>query len=207
MDNTSKRPDLEQLIAEHRKELRDHASLDPRVRALSQSGSRHLLPPRPRSKPSMIPLVLLALLGGVALIACAATAAAVVIGGSWLQGTLSDPTATVQNFYGALQQKDYVGAYTYFSATARAHMTESQFEDQFAGYDTIDGPVSSYSIGAPHALSGGEVSVTVTVTRTAAATGPQVHTLLLVRESGSWRIASLSVRLGQATPPPPPPQP
>jgi hypothetical protein len=202
MDNASKRQRLEQIVAKRREALRDNAALDPQLRALSQSDSRHLLPPRPPSRSSMLPLALFALVGAVALIACAATATLVVVGGSWLQRTLSDPTTTVQNFYGALQQKDYAGAYGYFSATARAHMTEAQFEDQFAGYDTLDGLVSGYSIGAPHTLSGGEVSVTVTVTRAAAASGPQVHTLILVRESGAWRINSLSVRLSLATPPP-----
>lgn len=192
VDNASKREELEHIVAERRKELRDRSSLDPRVRALSQSGSRHLLPPRPRAKPSTFPLVLFGLLGALALVACAATATAVVIGGSWLQGTLSDSTTTVQNFYGALQQKDYDGAYTYFSATARARMTESQFEDQFAGYDVIDGPVSSYSIAAPRAISSSEMSVTVTVTRAAAASGPQVQTLVLVREGGSWRIYTIT---------------
>ncbi|HEV7127426.1 MAG TPA: hypothetical protein VGN32_08270, partial [Ktedonobacterales bacterium] len=81
-----------QRVAERRKALGTRASLDPRVRALSQSGARHLLPPRPQPTRATIPMALFAVLGVLALLTCVGMATAVVYAGAWLQGTLNDPS-------------------------------------------------------------------------------------------------------------------
>lgn len=201
MQDTGKREALTRLIAERRKLLGDMPSLDPRMRALSRSGSRHLLPPRPAEKRSVLPIILFSALGAVALVACVATAIAVVASGVWLQGTLSDPSTAVQDFYGALQQRDYSQAYTYFTASARSHLSLTAFEDQFGTYDTIDGPVSSYSLGPTKLSAGGAVAtIVVTVTRRGNGSAPQMHTLRLKKEQGAWRIDGISIAFGHVAP-------
>ena len=195
MDDASKRKELERSIAERRKLLGDWAPQDSSVRELAQSGSRHLLPPRAPAKSSAISVVLLATLGALALIGCTAAAAAVAIGGSWLQGSLSDPTTTVQSFYGALEQRDYQGAYQYFSSDARTHMSESQFADQFGDYDTIDGVVASYSLSTPKlSANGSAADISVVVSRRGNTNAQQLHALTLIKENGSWRINSIGIR-------------
>ncbi len=201
MQDTSKREALTRLVAERRKLLGDMPSLDPRVRALSRSGSRHLLPPRPAEKRSVLPIILFSALGAVALVACVATAIAVVASGVWLQGTLSDPSTAVQDFYGALEQRDYCQAYTYLTASARSHLSLTAFEDQFGTYDTIDGPVSSYSLGPTKVSAGGAVAtIVVTVTRRGNGSAPQMHTLRLKKEQGAWRIDGISIAFGHVAP-------
>jgi Domain of unknown function (DUF4878) len=205
MDDSTKREELTRIVAERRKALSDYPTLDARVRALSQSGSRHLLPPRPSRKRSTFTAALFAVVGAVALLACVATATAVVASGVWLQGALNDPSTTVQSFYGALQQKDYAHAYSYFTASARSHLSEAAFADQFDSYDALDGAVSSYSLGATKTSASGDgATIVVTVTRRGNASTQQVHTLLLVKENGAWRIQSISIafRSVAATPAP-----
>jgi hypothetical protein len=205
MQDTSKREALTRLIAERRKLLGDMPSLDPRVRALSRSGSRHLLPPRPDAKRSAFSIVLFSVLGAVALVACAATAVAVVASGVWLQGTLNDPSTAVQSFYGALEQKDYPQAYSYFTASARAHLSLAAFEDQFGSYDVIDGPVSSFSLGPTRLTADGTAAtVTVTVIRRAGRDAPQLHTLHLLKPQGAWRIDGISITFQHISPTSPP---
>lgn len=205
MAEVDRREELTQRVAERRKLLGERESLDPRVRMLAQSGSRHLLPPRPVAKTSSIPLVILAVVAAVALIGCVATATAVVASGVWLQGALSDPTTTVQEFYGALQQQNYQHAYSYFSASAQSHMSEAAFTDTFSGYDRIDGTVSGVTITRTDvAASGRTATVVVSVKRTGSVTARQrqVHTLVLMQENGVWRINSVTITLAQPTPTP-----
>jgi hypothetical protein len=141
--------------------------------------------------------VLLSVLGAVALVACVVSAAAVVVGGSWLRSALTSPTSTVQDFYGALQQRNYASAYKLFSSSAQAHLSESAFADQFGAYDTIDGPVTQVSIGAPQYKStGAEATVAVNVTRSGSGTRRRVDQLMLIKELGGWRITSISLQFG-----------
>jgi hypothetical protein len=205
MQDTGKREALTRLVAAHRKALGDNPALDPRVRTLSQSGSRHLLPPRPVEKRSAFPVILFSALGAVALLACVATATAVVASGVWLQGTLRDPSTTVQSFYGALQQKDYAQAYTYFTTRERSHLSLTAFQDQFASYDTLDGAINTYSLGPTQlGANGAAATVVVKVTRREAGSAPQIHTLRLLKEQGDWRIDSFSITLGHLDPMSPP---
>jgi hypothetical protein len=207
VDDASKREALEEIIAERRKALQERAAWDPRAQALSRSllhaGSRYRLPPKPGAKRSTLSIALLATFGALVLAACTATATAAVVSGTWLQGALSDPSTTVESFYAALQQKDYAGAYAYFSSGARAHMSEAAFADQFGGYDAVDGPVAGYSLGAPKHMPEGTTAIAVTVTRRGSA-APQVQTLELVKESGAWRIYDISIQQHSAPPAPAP---
>lgn len=201
MDDRHEREALTHRVAEHRKLLGDWDSLDPRVRTLAQSGSRNLLPPRPGGRNSSVSLVVLAVVAAIALIGCVATATAVVASGVWLQGALNDPTTTVQGFYGAVKQQNFQRAYSYFSASARSHMSEATFTDTFGSYDRIDGAVSGFTITRTDmAASGSKATVIVSVERKGGAASQQVHTLLLVKEDGVWRINSLSIALASVTP-------
>jgi hypothetical protein len=138
---------------------------------------------------------LAAILGSIALVACTATATAAALAGNWLQATLSDPTVTVQSFYGALQQRDYRAAYAYFSSSATARLSESAFVDQFSGYDTIDGPVSGVSLTAPrYSRNTTGASLIVTVMRRGGTNRQETHVVDLVKEHGVWRIDSIRVQ-------------
>ncbi len=191
MDDANKRAELEQRVAGRRRELGDRASLDPRLRVRPPEG--RLLPPRLRGKPSTLAVVLLAALGAVALIACVATTVGIVISSTWLQA---------QSFCGALQQRDYAHAYGYFSASAQEHASESAFADQFAGYDAIDGPVTSYSLGSPrYSTDGAIATLTVTLQRQSGGSAQQQFTLVLIKEHGSWRINALTIKTHADAPP------
>lgn len=197
------RDQLAQRVAERRKQLGDLATLDPRVRALSQSSASHLMPPRPAYARSTLTLALFAVMGALALVACVATATAAVYGSAWLQGILNDPSTTVQNFYGAVQQGDYVRAYTDFSDAARQRISESAFAAQFSSYDLIDGSVISYMLGTPRYTNGGNTAtLTVAVTRRANPVATETDTLALVKQAGQWRIAAIAVTTGAPTPVP-----
>jgi hypothetical protein len=145
---------------------------------------------------------LLTLLSVAALVACAASAVAVVAGGAWLQGALSSPTSTAQSFYGALQQSDYSAAYKYFSSGAQAHLSEAAFADQFGAYDAIDGAVVQIALGQPTYTQQGAVAlVTVRVTRAERGARLQANQLRLVKDQGQWRIASISLQFELAPTP------
>jgi hypothetical protein len=200
MDDANKRAELEQRVAGRRRELGDRASLDPRLRARSPEG--RVLPPRLRGKPSTLAVVLLAAVGAVALIACVVTTVGIVISSTWLQGALNDPSATAQSFCGALQQRDYAHAYGYFSASAQEHTSESAFADQFAGYDAIDGPVTSYSLGSPrYSTDGAIATLAVMLQRQSGGSAQQQFTLVLIKEHGSWRINALTIKTHAGAPP------
>ncbi|HEY7781580.1 MAG TPA: hypothetical protein VIC85_15335 [Ktedonobacterales bacterium] len=196
MEDATKRDEIARLVSERRKALGGRYLLDPRVRALPRSGSRWLTPPGTagRGRAATLPLLILTVLGAVALVACVATATAVVVSGVWLQGALQDPTTTVQGFYGALQQRDYAHAYTYFTTSARARLTEGQFESTYGAFDQIDGTVTAYAISHIQTGAGGNTaSVLVGVSRQDKPDAVQVQTLLLVRENGNWRIESITL--------------
>ncbi|HEV7128948.1 MAG TPA: hypothetical protein VGN32_16070 [Ktedonobacterales bacterium] len=204
MADTETRERLAQRVAERRKVLSERESLDPRIRALSRSSARHLLPPRPQPTRGTIPMALFAVLGVLALLTCVGLATAAVYGSAWLQGTLNDPSTTVQSFYGALEQKDYARAYTYFSDHARAQVSEPAFAARFASYDAIDGPVTSYVLSAPrYAPGGAAATMSVTAQRQANTSTPEVHTLSLVKQAGAWRIAGIVVSKNPASAPTP----
>lgn len=196
MQDATKRDEIMRLVSERRKALGGRYLLDPRVRALPRSGSRWLIPPREggQGRATTLPLLILTVLGAVALVGCVATAAAVVASGMWLQGALHDPSTTVQSFYGALQQRDYARAYTYFTTSAQARLTETQFESTYGTFDQIDGTVAAYTISSVRMGANGDTAnVLVGVARQDKPDVVQVQTLLLVRENGDWHIESITL--------------
>jgi hypothetical protein len=193
--------DFYRKAEERRRALAERASVDPRARMPARAGARHPLPLHATGGSHAPAVILMTVLGLLALIACV-TSATVVVGGGWLQRALNDPTSTTQNFYGALQQRDYARAYTYFSSGAQAHPSESAFADQFGGYDTIEGPVTQVAIGAPQFRAGGNVALhSVRVTRSSSGGRLQLHQVTLEKEQGTWRIDAISITFGVAATP------
>ena len=200
MPESPSREQLAQRVAEHRKQLGDRGSLDPRVRELSQSSAQHLMPRRAHLS---LATALFAILGALALVGCVGTATAVIYGSAWLQGVLNDPTTVVQSFYGAVEASDYERASSYFSDGARAHLPETAFAGQFASYDAIDGQVVAYTLSTPrYSHDGNSVAIEVTVMRRANPRATETHTLALIKQDGSWRVSALAVRVGDPSPTP-----
>jgi hypothetical protein len=192
MDDANKRALLAERVAGRRRELAGRASLDPRHR---------MLPPRCGELRSPLTILLLATLGAVALVVCATLAVGVVLGSSWLQGTLNDPSSTAQTFLSALQTRDYDQAYTLLSRSARSHQSQTAFESQFTGYDTIEGPVTNYSLATPTFSKDGAVAtINVRVQRKGSAAAPQYLTITLVKDPDNWRIGAIAVRSHAVTP-------
>jgi hypothetical protein len=186
MDDASERAELAARVAGRRRELGGRGTADPRMRTFT---------PRAAKPSSPWALLLLALLGAVALVACATLAIGVVWGGSWLRGALNDPTSTTQSFLSAVQTRNYGQAYTLLSQNARRQQSESAFEGQFLGYDAIQGPVSDYSLSSPsYSKNGAVASITVLLHRKSSETTQQNLTVTLVMEGGNWRIATIAVR-------------
>jgi hypothetical protein len=172
-------------VAGRRRELAGRVPLDPRQRMLAPRGGEARSP---------LAVLLLALLGAVALVVCAALAVGVVLGSSWLQGALHDPSSTAQSFFSAVQTRDYDQAYTLLSQSARSHQSEVAFESQFTGYDTIEGPVTDYSLSSPtYSKDGATATISVTVHRKGSASAAQYLTLALVKDGDTWRIAAITV--------------
>lgn len=192
MDDANKRALLAERVAGRRRELAGRAPLDPR---------QHALPPRGGELRSPVVFVLLAALGALALLACATLAIGVVLGSSWLQGTLNDPSSTAQSFLSAVQTRDYDHAYTLLSRSARSHQSETAFESQFTGYDAIEGPVTSYSLApTSYSRNGAIATINVMIRRKGSAAAPQYLTLTLVKDPDTWRIGVIAVRSHAVTP-------
>jgi hypothetical protein len=186
MDDANKRALLAERVAGRRRELAERAPLDPRLRTLGPSAG---------TPPSSLTIALLGALGAVALVACATLAIGVVLGSSWLRGTLSDPTSATQSFLGAMQTRDYDQAYTMLSQSTRRQQSQAVFESQFTGYDTIQGPITDYSLSAPvYTKDGATATVDVTLYRKGSAGAAQYLTLTLVKEVDTWRIATILVK-------------
>jgi hypothetical protein len=201
VDRPTLSDDFYRKAEERRKELAHHRKADQRAGLSHQSGAGRPIP-TPASRFRSPGVLLVTALGVLALLACAASATAAIAGGNWLQGALSSPASTAQDFYSALQRTDYDSAYQLFSARARAHLSEATFTDQFGGYDAIEGAVTHVSIDAPaYSASGMAATLKVRVTRSGSGSRLQVDQLMLVKEHDSWRIDSISLQFGlTATP-------
>ena len=193
--------EIAERVAQRRKQLIDSGAFNPSLRAPARSSARSVaLGWAPRTRVSLS-LMLVAALGAIALVACVGTATAVVYGSAWLRGALSDPSTTVQSFYGAVQAGDYARAYSYFSDEARTRTSESAFVGQFASYDAINGPVVSYTLGSTHiGAAGNTASIMVAVSRRANPRGTEAHALALVKQSGQWQINAIVVTINGSPP-------
>ncbi len=191
MKESKQRKDLAMLVERRRRELADRPDISQRTRELSQSSSRNtVVGPRSLSRKTTISLIL----GGlavVALIACVASAVLVTAGGLWFQSQLSDPGTTVQKFYSALHQQSYGDAYALLTPTARAHLSESQFNDTYSSYDSVEGVVEDYPV-QKSTVGSNSASFTVAVVRRGNTSQATVEALALVNVNGNWYIDSIT---------------
>jgi hypothetical protein len=107
------------------------------------------------------------------------------------------PGGTVQRFYIALEQKDYVGAYAYLSNS----MSGKPTREEFTQYNTRRGPNSSRERIRiqDETVTGSEATVTVAATTFYSNGGPfggsseytSTEIFTLRREDGTWRITTL----------------
>jgi hypothetical protein len=177
-------PQLGKRIAAQRRALEGRPDVSQRLRELTASSTQHV-----GERPKRSPLLGMLMVGaGAALLTlCAVAATIAVSGGLWVQGQLSDPGTTVQDFYGALHRQDYHGAYALCSTRYQSGVSESAFTTQLGNLDTVAGVVDRYIIVGSQ-VSGQTATVTVHVVRHADPTSAQVQTLTLASQSGSWRI-------------------
>lgn len=110
------------------------------------------------------------------------------------------PGGTVQRFYRALEQKDYVGAYAYLSDS----MSKKPTREEFTSYNASRGPnLSQERIRIQdERVTDSEATVTVAATTFYNSGGPfggsgeytNTEIFTLRREDGTWRITVLPPR-------------
>lgn len=199
----SAREKLAALVEQHRRELSkrlrtggplrqlSRTTLPPIVpSALRKALPQPLLPARGRRSPALTGLALaaaFALFG-----ACALGGIGIASAGFSLQGALSDPTTTAENFYAALHGQAYAQAYARLSPATQAHISQDAFVTQYSNLDAVAGVVESYTIGAA-TTNGNTAMVTAQVVRRADQTRAQTQQLTLVQSSGSWRIDAIAI--------------
>src|SRR5262249_22652118 len=128
----------------------------------------------------------------VVLLACIIGTVAVVWANSLVQTGFSDPQNTVQQFYGALHQTNYAEAYTYFSRSAKSHVSESTFANIYGSYDRVDGIIQNFPMQSS-TVHGNAAQVVVLVTRRGDVNTGQLQTVHLVNSNSTWYIDSLVV--------------
>lgn len=190
MKDPQRRKELAELVARRRQELGDRPDISQRMRKLSASSARNPIGPTP------VPhRTLLTLLGGgiaaVVLVACVATAVAVTAGGLWFQSQLNDPSTTVQKFYTALHQQDYPDAYSLLSNNAKAHVSQSQFTNQYSSLDQIKGVVDDYPV-LKSTTGDNTATITVAVVRRGDSSTAQVETVQLLKDGSDWQINGIT---------------
>lgn len=199
MGDTKSRPDLSGILEQRRRELSDRPDISVRMRKLSASNARNPVPAAPRKRRSLLTMAL-AGLAVVLLLACGISTAVAVASGVWFHNHLNDPSQTALDFYGALHQQDYTRAYSYFSDSARAKLSQADFAAQFSAYDSVGGIVQSYTVAGDPKIQGSNAVVTVDVVRRGNATQAQVQTIYLTSRNGGWKIDR--IQLGQTVPAP-----
>ena len=188
--DSKRRAELAELVEQRRRELGERPDISQTMRRLSQSSTRNsVTPPHKRSRTRAL------LLTGAALIvlaACVVGTVAVVWANSLVQTGFSDPQNTVQQFYGALHQTNYAQAYTYFSRTAKAHLSEATFASLYSSYDRVDGIIQNFPVQSS-SVHGNVAQVVVLVTRRGDDNTGQLQTVHLVNSNGTWSIATIAI--------------
>jgi hypothetical protein len=196
MNDSKHRAELAQLVEQRRRELSARPDISQTMRKLSQSSSRNPVSPRPPKRARLRILIITGVAVG-ALIVCAMGTVAVVWANSVVQSSFSDPENTVQQFYGALHETNYQEAYSYFSSNAKAHLTETTFEDEYSSYDRVDGIIQNFPIQSS-VLQGSTAQIVALITRRGDDDTGQVQTLHLIFSNNSWFIDSIVI--GQTVP-------
>jgi hypothetical protein len=190
--DSKRRAELAELVEQRRRELGERPDISQTMRRLSQSSSRNssaFLQPKRRSRMRALVLTGSAL---AVLVACILGTAAVIWTNSVVQSSFSDPQNTVQQFYGALHQTNYAEAYTYFSSTAKAHLSESSFASLYSSYDRVDGIIQNFPVQSS-TVHGSAAQVVVLVTRRGDDNTGQMQTVHLVNSNNTWYISSIVV--------------
>lgn len=192
------RETLAAQIEQRRRELSARLDVSPRLRQLSGSTlPQALLPEQLRRSPLLVGLVAVC---AVALIgSCLLGGAGVVAGGFSLQGQLSGPATTAQDFYAALHQQDYARAYAQLSSAAQQRVSHSDFTAQYSDLDAVAGVVESYTIDSTTVDRAG-AAVVAEVVRRDDPTRAQTQTITLVQGNGTWTIDRII--LGDSSPAP-----
>lgn len=190
MNPESRREELKLLLDRRREELSKRMDISERTRQLSQSNSRNqLIPPKLKRRTTLT--MILAGLAGVAIVLCVGSAIALAAGGMWLGSQLSDPSTTVQRFYGSVRQQNYAAAYGLFSSQARKNLSQTTFSERFASYDAIDGIVEAYPV-VSSTTNGSTATVVVDEVRRGDTSMARARTFTLVQENNNWLIASIA---------------
>jgi hypothetical protein len=151
--------------------------------------------PQPAKKSRRLP-VILALVAGVLVLACAVGTVAIVAGINAVNN--SPGKAAAQQYYAAIQTRDYAKAYSYLDPTMTMNVagqdqqiSQELFNQAAQAYDQSKGAVSSYALTdvsvSAATDTGNTANVTVRVTRNGAAY--DVH-LQLKQEGSAWKVVS-----------------
>src|SRR5262245_9187586 len=201
MKDPRSRAQLTAIVEKRRRELSERPDISVRMRKLSESNARNPIPQQPKSRPTLVKMLLAA--GAVVVLAvCLLLVGGVIAGGIWFQSQVTDPSSTALDFYSALHQQDYARAYGYFSEDAKEQLSQDAFTKQFGDYDSVSGIVNSYFADGNAQISGDQAVVTVDVVRRADLSQAQVQTVYLVKQGNDWRIQR--VGLGEMIPAPTP---
>lgn len=197
MNDPQRRAELADRVEQRRRELNARPDISQAMRKLSASSNhRNTLDALPKNRSTRITIILIGV-GVVAVLAVFLTVATF----AFLSNQLSDPSATAENYYSALHDRDYQQAYGYLTQSARAHLTESAFADTYASLDTTSGIVDSYSIKTS-STSGSRATIVMIVVRRGNTSAGQLQTLSMLQENGNWRIDAIT--LGATVPAPTP---
>ncbi len=197
MKDPQSRAELAERVEQRRRELSTRPDVSQAMRKLSAtSNHRNTLDALPKKRSTRITLILIGV-GVVAVLAVVLTVATF----AFLTNQLSDPTATAENYYSALHDRDYQQAYSYLTRGAQAHLTETAFANTYAGLDTTGGIVDSYSIKSS-TTDGSRATIVMIVVRRGNTSTGQLQTLSMLQENGNWRIDAIT--LGATVPAPTP---
>lgn len=197
MNESQRRAELAERVEQRRRELNARPDISQAMRKLSASSNhRNTLDALPQKRSTRITLILIGV-GVVAVLAVVLTVATF----AFLSNQLSDPTATAENYYSALHDRDYQQAYGYLTRSAKAHLKETDFANTYASLDTTGGIVDSYSVKGATTNGNRATIVMIVVRRGNTGTG-QLQTLSMVQENGDWRIDAIT--LGATVPAPTP---
>jgi serine/threonine-protein kinase len=99
----------------------------------------------------------------------------------------SNPTATANGYFSAVQTGDFARAWQYMTASERGQIPESQFDQGLRADDNLYGHVMSATLSTPRQDAGGTVTITVSVVRALSAT-PIAYSVVLNQYGGLWLI-------------------
>jgi hypothetical protein len=121
-------------------------------------------------------LALLGVLGSVLL----------AIGAGFAVKTIGGPSIATDQYYSAIKNQDYTGAYTYLGSNLKAGLSQEAFIQTARQNDTVAGKVSRFAFSTVPV--GDPATVTLTVTRTNGSS--YIVHLQLRQEGGAWKIAA-----------------